>query len=64
MSPQNRPLPRNGLIAPSAYPLRNALCQDRASALDLLQDFAVPDVCNVEAWLDRIEARNGREVRP
>lgn len=64
MSPQNRPLSRNGLIAHSDYSPRPALCPDRASALDLLQDFAVPDVCNVEAWLDRIDARNGREVRP
>lgn len=64
MSPQKRPLPRNGMSAHSAYSLRPALCPDRASALDFLQDFAVPDMCNVEAWLDRIETRNGREVRP
>lgn len=63
MSTQIKPLTRNGSTAFSGY-FGLAHCQDRALALDLLQEFAVPDVCNVEAWLDRIEARNGREVRP
>jgi hypothetical protein len=39
-------------------------CQDRAVALDLLRGFSLPEACHVEAWLDRIEASNGREVRP
>jgi hypothetical protein len=39
-------------------------CQDRALALDLLQGFSLPEACNVETWLDRIESSNGREARP
>lgn len=39
-------------------------CQERAVALDLLHGFSLPDACNVEAWLDRIEASNSREARP
>jgi hypothetical protein len=39
-------------------------CPARAAALDLLQGFALPEACNIESWLDRIEARNGREARP
>lgn len=59
MSPQNRP---NPLVERPARTITS--CQERAIALDLLQGFSLPEACNVEAWLDRIEARNGREARP
>lgn len=36
----------------------------RAVALELLQDFALPEACNIETWFDRIETRALREVRP
>ncbi|MCD1627219.1 MAG: hypothetical protein ACU0B7_14010 [Paracoccaceae bacterium] len=39
-------------------------CPARALALDVLHGFSLPEACNVEAWLDRIETRNGREARP
>ena len=59
MSPQFRPLPPADSRAPAALP-----CPARAAALDLLQALALPEACNVESWLDRIESRNGRELRP
>ncbi|HEY9019227.1 MAG: hypothetical protein QUV10_14175 [Paracoccaceae bacterium] len=60
MSPQNRPHSiTDRLAAPVPSP-----CPARAAALDLLHDFALPDACNVEFWLDRIEARTSREIRP
>ena len=60
MSPQNRPRSLSDRLATSVQ----TACQARAAALDLLQDFSLPENCSVEAWLDRIEARNGREMRP
>lgn len=60
MSPQFRP--HTAPVSPAAHaPLP---CPARAAALDLLHAFALPEACNVESWLDRIEAQNGREVRP
>jgi hypothetical protein len=29
-----------------------------------LYGFSLPEACNIESWLDRIEIRNGREARP
>jgi hypothetical protein len=60
MSPQNKSRSVNDRID---LPLQSS-CPARALALDVLQGFAVPDACNIEAWLDRIETRNGREARP
>lgn len=60
MSPQNRPHSH-----PDTLPMRpHAPCPARAAALDLLHGFAFPDAFSVEVWLDRIESRNGRELRP
>ncbi len=44
----------------AASPKGNA----RAVALELLQDFALPEACNIETWFDRIETRAMRELRP
>jgi hypothetical protein len=60
MSPQNRPHSHPDPLAMPPY----APCSARAAALDLLRDFAFPDSFSIEAWLDRIESRNGREMRP
>ena len=64
MSPQNRPRSyperhADGLALPV-----HALCHGRAAALDMLHDFSLPDSLSVEAWLDCIEGRNGREMHP
>ncbi|MDX5401354.1 MAG: hypothetical protein LPK02_03060 [Rhodobacterales bacterium] len=60
MSPQNRPRSHPDRLAVPVH----APCHDRAAALDLLQDLSFPDAFSVELWLDRIESRNGREMRP
>ncbi len=60
MLPQTRPHP---LPDRRAAPL-HVPCLERAVALDLLHAFSLSDACNVELWLDRIEARLGREARP
>jgi|GEM_PF-4204639 len=60
MSPQNRPLILTDIYAMPVQPA----CPARAFALDLLQGFSMPEACNIESWLDRIEMCNGRQVRP
>ena len=60
MLPQTRPHP---LPDRRAAPL-HVPCLARAVARDLLHAFSLSDACNVELWLDRIEARLGREARP
>jgi len=60
MSPQNRPHSVNDRLDP---PVQSS-CPARALALDLLHGFSLPEACNIESWLDRIEIRNGREARP
>lgn len=60
MSPQNRPRSLSDrLVTPAQI-----MCHARAAALEMLHDFSLPETCNVEAWLDRIEASHGREMRP
>lgn len=60
MSPQSRPRSHPDQLA---MPL-HAPCPARAAALDMLHDFSLPDAFSVEIWLDRIESRHGREMRP
>lgn len=60
MSPQNRPRSHSDRLAVSLH----APCRDRAAALDLLQNQSLPDSLSVELWLDCIESRHGREMRP
>lgn len=35
----------------------------RAAVLEMLQDFSLPDACNIETWFDRIETRARQEAR-
>ena len=60
MLPQNRPHFLTDRPTKPVHPT----CHERGVALDLLQGFSLPDACSIEHWLDRIEALNGREMRP
>lgn len=35
----------------------------RAAVLEMLQDFSLPEACNIETWFDRIEMSAGPEAR-
>ncbi|MFD1194420.1 hypothetical protein ACFQ3C_07040 [Seohaeicola saemankumensis] len=59
MSPQNRHHP---LFERPHAPVDTG--RDHMIALDLLQGLSLPDACNIETWLDRIEYTNGRGSRP